>query len=805
MKTKIEQFSANNPNPVLHVEKDGTVLYSNEAAEFLLHELSVRVGEKLPPRIGDIVQRVISLNSPEKMEVKAGKRVYLIVFHPLSKEKCVCISGFDISYQKEFKDKLLESEALEMANVELSEIVDIQAIQPLMNNLYKLVHIPIGINDLKGNVLAGVGWQDICTKFHRVNPEAFKHCVESDTKLSSGVLPGEFKLYKCKNNMWDIVTPIMVGSQHVGYVFGGQFFFDDESLDYELFRSQARKYGFNEGEYIAALEKVPRLSRETVETGMSFFMTFANLLSQLSYSNIKLTHSLAKRDALMDTLLESEKSERARSDELAVVLDAVPAAVWITHDPQALQMTGNRLSYEWLRLPEGSNVSKAAPEGKRPETFRMFKDGAEIPLADMPVRMSASGKEVRDYEFDLIYPDGTMRHLLGNAKSLHDEQGSPHGSVSAFIDITKRKKAEESLRLSNIYNRSLIEASLDPLVTIGRDGKITDVNSATEKVTGYSRNHLIGTDFSDYFTEPEKARTGYQQVFTDGKVWDYPLEIQHIDGHITPVLYNASVYRDVNGGVIGVFAAARDITKRKKAEEALKIAHDNLEKLVKERTNQLEKAYSSLTESEGRLAEAQRIAHIGNWDNDLVIGKLYWSDEMYHIFGRNPQEDITYDKFLSYVHPDDTDYVYNSTKEAFNGKTRANDYRIIRPDGKERIVHSEREIIFDERNKPVRMRGTVQDITERRKAEEEILNLANIVESSNDAIGTVSLDGIITSWNKGAELVYGYSAKEVLGKPVSILAPPHLGEETKELVEIIKQGEKIHYYEALRLRKDGQY
>ncbi|OEU42194.1 hypothetical protein BGV40_10855 [Methanosarcina sp. Ant1] len=138
------------------------------------------------------------------------------------------------------------------------------------------------------------------------------------------------------------------------------------------------------------------------------------------------------------------------------------------------------------------------------------------------------------------------------------------------IDITERKQAEEALRLSNIYNRSLIEASLDPLVTIRPDGKITDVNSATEQVTGYSRNELIGTDFSDYFTEPEKACAGYQTVFTDGKVWDYPLEIQHKDGHITPVLYNASVYRDENGEVIGVFAAARDITERKKAEEALK-------------------------------------------------------------------------------------------------------------------------------------------------------------------------------------------------------------------------------------------
>ena len=94
--------------------------------------------------------------------------------------------------------------------------------------------------------------------------------------------------------------------------------------------------------------------------------------------------------------------------------------------------------------------------------------------------------------------------------------------------------------------------------------------------------------------------------------------------------------------------------------------------------------------------------------------------------------------------------------------------------GEERTVHVQAEVIFDEKNIPIRFRGIVQDITERKKAEEKIRNLANIVESSKDAIGTISLDGIITSWNKGAEQVYGYSTEEILGKHVSILAPSHL-------------------------------
>jgi PAS domain S-box-containing protein len=195
---------------------------------------------------------------------------------------------------------------------------------------------------------------------------------------------------------------------------------------------------------------------------------------------------------------------------------------------------------------------------------------------------------VKDYPLAIRHISGRITHVLYNAVIYKDEAGNPQGVFAAARDITERKKAEDALRLANAYNRSLLEASLDPLVTIDADGKITDVNAATEKVTGHSRRELIGTDFSDYFTEPAKAKVGYQRVFDEGFVMDYALEIQRQDGHTTPVLYNAAVYRDEAGGVIGVFAAARDITERKKAEEEIRKLNRELEARVIERTAQLE-------------------------------------------------------------------------------------------------------------------------------------------------------------------------------------------------------------------------
>ena len=173
----------------------------------------------------------------------------------------------------------------------------------------------------------------------------------------------------------------------------------------------------------------------------------------------------------------------------------------------------------------------------------------------------SAGRPVKNFETLHVRKNGTAFTVSLTISPIRDEKGAVVGASVICRDVTELKHAA-------LYARSLIEAALDPLVTISPEGRITDVNEATVKVTGVPRNKLIGTDFSGYFTDPDKAHEGYQQAFAQGSVTDYPLTLRHRDGALTDVLYNASLYRDARGNVLGVFAAARDITRQKEAFEA---------------------------------------------------------------------------------------------------------------------------------------------------------------------------------------------------------------------------------------------
>ncbi len=301
------------------------------------------------------------------------------------------------------------------------------------------------------------------------------------------------------------------------------------------------------------------------------------------------------------------------------------------------------------------------------------------PLQTMPNRSKRGDDEG---------PDAELRDCLA---ALH-----------AVVDITGNTAIEGALVAASLYARSLLEASLDPLVTISPEGRITDLNQATEQATGLAREALVGTDFCDYFTEPERARAAYAQVFKGGQVRDYPLAIRHAAGSITDVLYNASLYRDERGEVVGVVAVARDVTHLKRAQR------------------ELESRETALRESEERLALALEATNDGMWDLNVPTGDAVYSPRYYTILGYRPYEfPQTYDAWKKLVHPDDVRAAQQEIESRLIDKDGYTvEFRMRAKNGGWRQILSRGKVVDrHDDGRPIRIVGTHSDVTELRQME----------------------------------------------------------------------------------------
>ncbi len=452
-------------------------------------------------------------------------------------------------------------------------------------------------------------------------------------------------------------------------------------------------------------------------------------------------------------------------------------------------------------------------------------------------RTSAAGEPYHAFEDSFGYKGQTLetRYWDWSLLPVKEADGAVRGLILTMVDVTPRKKAEDNLRQAGAYNRSLIEASLDPLVTIDPEGRITDVNAATEAATGLTRDELIGTDFSIYFSEPEKARSGFLQAYRKGSVRDYALEIRNQNGQLTPVLYNASLYRDETGKISGLFAAARDVTELRENDRRTTVINSLL-KLFTETSSRQEylnraleiiRLWSGCLHAGMRETDQERnipyTAHSGfddrfiEMENMLSLNRDHCActrvvmGEQDMVDGSSMTENgsLYYNNSVEYLNS-----LSPEQRKMYRGVCQQRGFlsiAVVPIRYRETILGALH--IADDREGMVprqsvefleRIALIIGEALYRFSIEEEQVRLASALESSADAVViTDPQSGAIQYVNQAFEVITGYTKNEALGRTLHFLESGRNSEQHyRELREILRR-DGVWRGQLVNRRKDG--
>ncbi|MBV9658606.1 MAG: PAS domain S-box protein [Verrucomicrobia bacterium] len=443
--------------------------------------------------------------------------------------------------------------------------------------------------------------------------------------------------------------------------------------------------------------------------------------------------------------LAAEREVRSAKARLQHFLSSSPAVLYAVK----LQSTEPRFLQTWISDNVAAIMGYSAEEALADPMWwldHIHPDDHNRVLAEYYA--AAEKQDLFTLEYRFRRKDGTYFWMRDEIRLLRDDSGAPCEFVGACSDLTEQKKAEAAQRAQEEHYRLLFEKSPSPMSLFDRNSlQFLDVNEAAIRHLGYSREEFLHSTIQDIclpeeiplllasvaLVTPEAPRVGLRRL-------------RKKDGGI--VLMDLCSIAITLNGKAGLLAIGTDVTEREQAQERLR-------------------------QSEAALALAQHVARVGSWEIDLANAEdgastpLSWSDETYRIFGYERGEiEVTTDTFYQRVHPADRASVANAfAAMARTGMRYSIDYRIVLPNGAERIVHAEATMIVDdESGRALKVVGTSQDITERKLAEEVLREQAELLEMAHDAIMVRGLDTCIRLWNRGAESIYGWTAAEAIGR-----------------------------------------
>ena len=447
--------------------------------------------------------------------------------------------------------------------IDILNLIDFEEVNKLLEGFNQSTGFVTAILDLNGNVLSKSGWRQLCTQYHRINPDSSKNCTISDTVLANELGNGKkYHFYRCLNGLVDVAVPIIIKGEHVANLFSGQFFFEEPNRAF--FEQQADKYGFDKREHMSALDKVPVVSKERVKIAMDFLLNMTQLISNITYKKLE-------QIQMNEALKKSEERFRSAFD----------------HMLEGCQIIG----YDWryIYLNESAEIQNHRPNkeliGNR---YQDMWPGIEETDVFKKIERVLKTRVPHHFENEFIYPDGSIGWFDLSIQPV------PDGVFILSLDISERKNAEMALFESEKKYRLIADNSNDWIYWLVPNGKVHYVSPACERVTGYSADEFIAhpklIQEIVFEEDGEMIIEHHKNSHLDHISHDLEYRIITKEGELRWISHSCSPIFNEKGEYLGQRGTNRNITDRKRAEIELSKLNDTLEQRVIERTSQLEAA-----------------------------------------------------------------------------------------------------------------------------------------------------------------------------------------------------------------------
>ncbi|MBN1950261.1 MAG: PAS domain S-box protein [Bacteroidales bacterium] len=555
---------------------------------------------------------------------------------------------------------------------DMLDLIDFAHVDSLLEGFNRSTGFVTAILDLNGKVLSKSGWRQVCTDFHRINPETSKKCTISDTELAGKLAQGEkYHFYKCLNGLVDVAVPIVINGEHIANLFSGQFFFEEP--DHKFFMEQAGKYGFNEKKYLDALKKVPVVSKEKVLNAMDFLLNMTQLISEITFQKLELLK-------VNEALKKSEERSRSTLDSMLEGCQLIGFDWKYIYLNRTAEIHNRRPNNELL----GNRYMDMWPGIEQTEVFKTIKQTLETRVNN-------------HLENEFEFQDGS--HAWFDLSI----QPVPEGVFILSIDITERKKAEQAQLESEEKYRLISDNSDDWIYWLKPDGHLHYVSPACERVTGYSPGEFTEHPelHHQIVFDADKEKVRQHSRFKISEINPHELEYRIITkgGELRWISHSCSPVFGNNGEYLGRRGTNRNITELKHREE-------------------------QLFESEFRFGKLYENGPFGMVMADKEFRFLNANPEFCAIMGYSEAE-LQQFTFMDVTHPDDLPKDMLNVSKLINKEISVykTEKRYIKKDGQ--IIWGSLTVTttYDSEGRFLYNLGIIEDVTERKKTEEEIKKL----------------------------------------------------------------------------------